>query len=137
MTNKLHNKTNTINSLILQPNPDDNKLTKTVNGTNEQEERMDISVVTEKPLTIYLNSQEIVTTMTLGDMPKELSVGYLLNQNMLNKNDDILSVEFDDELEVVIVRTKRKTNYEKKLRKKIRTSGCAVGTVYGLSLIHI
>jgi len=131
MTNKLHNKTNTINSLILQPNPDDNKLTKTVNGTNEQEERMDISVVTEKPLTIYLNSQEIVTTMTLGDMPKELSVGYLLNQNMLNKNDDILSVEFDDELEVVIVRTKRKTNYEKKLRKKIRTSGCAVGTVFG------
>jgi len=131
MTNKLHNKTNTINSLILQPNPDDNKLTKTVNGTNEQEERMDISVVTEKPLTIYLNSQEIVTTMTLGDMPKELSVGYLLNQNMLNKNDDILSVEFDDELEIVVVRTKRKTNYEKKLRKKIRTSGCAVGTVYG------
>ena len=131
MTNKLHNKTNTINSLILQPNPEDNKLTKKVNGTNEQEKRIDISVVTEKPLTIYLNSQEIVTTMTLGDMPKELSVGYLLNQNMLNKNDDILSVEFDDELEVVIVRTKRKTNYEKKLRKKIRTSGCAVGTVYG------
>ena len=131
MTNKLDNKTHTINSLILQPNPEDNKLTKKVNGTNEQEERIDISVVTEKPLTIYLNSQEIVTTMTLGDMPKELSVGYLLNQNMLNKNDDILSVEFDDELEVVIVRTKRKTNYEKKLRKKIRTSGCAVGTVYG------
>ena len=131
MTNKLDNKTHTINSLVLQPNPEDNKLTKKVNGTNEQEERIDISVVTEKPLTIYLNSQEIVTTMTLGDMPKELSVGYLLNQNMLNKNDDILSVEFDDELEVVIVRTKRKTNYEKKLRKKIRTSGCAVGTVFG------
>ena len=131
MTNKLNSKTNTINSLILQPNPDDSKLTKKVNGTNEQEEKIDISVVAEKPLTIYLNSQEIVTTMTLGDMPKELSVGYLLNQNMLNKNDDILSVEFDEELEVVIVRTKRKTNYEKKLRKKIRTSGCAVGTVYG------
>ena len=131
MTNKRNNKTHTINSLILQPNPEDNKLTKKVNGTNEQKERIDISVVNEKPLTIYLNSQEIVTTMTLGDMPKELSVGYLLNQNMLNKNDDILSVEFDDELEVVIVRTKRKTNYEKKLRKKIRTSGCAVGTVYG------
>ena len=131
MTNNLNNKTHTINSLILQPNPEDNKLTKKVNGINEQKERIDISVVAEKPLTIYLNSQEIVTTMTLGDMPKELSVGYLLNQNMLNKNDDILSVEFDDELEVVIVRTKRKTNYEKKLRKKIRTSGCAVGTVYG------
>ena len=131
MNNKLINKTNTFNSLILQPNPEDNKLTKKVNGTNEQEEKIDISVVAEKPLTIYLNSQEIVTTMTLGDMPKELSVGYLLNQNMLNKNDDILSVEYDDELDVVVVRTKRKTNYEKKLTKKIRTSGCAVGTVYG------
>jgi len=131
MTNKLNNKTNTFNSLILQPNPEDNKLTKKVSGTNEQEEKVDLSVVAEKPLTIYLNSQEIVTTMTLGDMPKELSVGYLLNQNMLNKNDVILSVEFDDELEVVVVRTKRKTNYEKKLTKKIRTSGCAVGTVYG------
>lgn len=131
MNNKLINKTNTFNSLILQPNPEDNKLTKKVNGTNEQEEKVEISVVVEKPLTIYLNSQEIVTTMTLGDMPKELSVGYLLNQNMLNKNDDILSVEYDDELDVVVVRTKRKTNYEKKLTKKIRTSGCAVGTVYG------
>ena len=131
MNNKLINKTNTFNSLVLQPNPEDNKLTKKVNGTNEQEEKVEISVVVEKPLTIYLNSQEIVTTMTLGDMPKELSVGYLLNQNMLNKNDDILSVEYDDELDVVVVRTKRKTNYEKKLTKKIRTSGCAVGTVYG------
>ena len=69
--------------MILQPNPEDNKLTKKVSGTNEQEEKVDLSVVAEKPLTIYLNSQEIVTTMTLGDMPKELSVGYLLNQNML------------------------------------------------------
>ena len=31
----------------------------------------------------------------------------------------------------VVVRTKRKTNYENKLRKKITTSGCAIGTVFG------
>ena len=40
-------------------------------------------------------------------------------------------IDYDDELDVVVIRTKRKTNYEKKLTKKIRTSGCAVGTVYG------
>ena len=85
MTEKLINKINTTNSLILQPNIDDNKLTKKVSGINELNEPIDIDVVTEKPLTIYLNSQEIVTTMTLGDMPKELSVGYLLNQNMINE----------------------------------------------------
>ena len=131
MTQKLTNKINTTNSLILQPNIDDNKLTKKVSGINELNEPIDIDVVTEKPLTIYLNSQEIVTTMTLGDMPKELSVGYLLNQNMINRKDTIEAIDYDEDIEVVIVRTKRKTNYEKKLSKKIRTSGCAVGTVYG------
>ena len=131
MTEKLINKINTTNSLILQPNIDDNKLTKKVSGINELNEPIDIDVVTEKPLTIYLNSQEIVTTMTLGDMPKELSVGYLLNQNMINRKDVIEAIDYDEDIEVVIVRTKRKTNYEKKLSKKIRTSGCAVGTVYG------
>mgnify|MGYP001205945936 FL=1 len=131
MTEKLINKINTTNSLILQPNIDDNKLTKKVSGINELNEPIDIDVVTEKPLTIYLNSQEIVTTMTLGDMPKELSVGYLLNQNMINRKDVIEEIDYDEDIDVVIVRTKRKTNYEKKLSKKIRTSGCAVGTVYG------
>ena len=131
MTEKLINKMNTTNSLILQPNIDDNKLTKKVSGINELNEPTDIDVVSEKPLTIYLNSQEIVTTMTLGDMPKELSVGYLLNQNMINRKDVIEEIDYDEDIDVVIVRTKRKTNYEKKLSKKIRTSGCAVGTVYG------
>ena len=131
MTEKLINKINTTNPLILQPNIDDNKLTKKVSGINELNEPIDIDVVTEKPLTIYLNSQEIVTTMTLGDMPKELSVGYLLNQNMINRKDVIEDIDYDEDIDVVIVRTKRKTNYEKKLSKKIRTSGCAVGTVYG------
>src|SRR5262249_53014624 len=32
---------------------------------------------------------------------------------------------------VAVVRTKRKTNYEKKLKKKVQTSGCAQGTVFG------
>ena len=131
MIEKLINKINTTNSLILQPNIDDNKLTKKVSGINELNEPIDIDVVTEKPLTIYLNSQEIVTTMTLGDMPKELSVGYLLNQNMINRKDVIEDIDYDEDIDVVVVRTKRKTNYEKKLSKKIRTSGCAVGTVYG------
>ena len=118
-------------NLIITPNPNDKKLTQSVKGKNELGEKIDLSVVTEKALTIYLNSQEIVTTMTLGDMPKELAVGYLLNQNMLQYNDYINEIEYDEDLEVVIVRTQRKTNYEEKLSKKIRTSGCAVGTVYG------
>ena len=128
MTEKLINKMNTTNSLILQPNIDDNKLTKTVYGINELNETIDIDVVTEKPLTIYLNSQEIVTTMTLGDMTKELSVGYLLNQNMINRKDVREAMDYDEDIDVVIVRRKRKTNYEKKHSKQKRKSDRAVGT---------
>ena len=41
------------------------------------------------------------------------------------------AVDYDEELSVVVVRTKRKTNYEKKLKKKVQTSGCAQGTAFG------
>ena len=85
----------------------------------------------ERALTIFLNAQEIVTAMTIGDYPEYLAIGYLLNQHMLLPDDVITSVDYDEELALVVVRTKRKTNYEKKLKKKVQTSGCAQGTVFG------
>ena len=50
---------------------------------------------------------------------------------MIQPADEITGIDHDDELGVVVVRTARKTNYEKKLRKKTLTSGCAQGTVFG------
>ncbi len=85
----------------------------------------------ERALTIFLNSQEIVTAMTINDYPEYLALGYLLNQHMLLPDDVVTGVDYDEELAVVVVRTKRKTNYEKKLKKKVQTSGCAQGTVFG------
>ena len=69
--------------------------------------------------------------MTICDYPKYLAIGYLLNQNMLKKNDKITGVDYDEEISTVVVRTKLKTNYEDKLKKKTLTSGCAQGTVFG------
>ena len=63
--------------------------------------------------------------MTVGDYPDHLAVGYLLNQGMLLADDTITGVEFDDDLGVVVVRTRRQTDYEDKIRKKTLTSGCA------------
>ena len=115
----------------ISPNLENDNLTESIECLNESGENIKLPVVKEIPLTIYLNKQEIVTAMTLGDMPNLLAVGYLLNQNMLKKDDVISEIDYDEDLQVVIVRTERKTNYEKKMEKKIRTSGCAVGTVYG------
>ncbi|MDC0456485.1 formate dehydrogenase accessory sulfurtransferase FdhD [Alphaproteobacteria bacterium] len=115
----------------ISPNLENDDLTETINCINEAGENIQLPVVKEIPLTIYLNKQEIVTAMTLGDMPDILAVGYLLNQNMLQRDDIISDIDYDSDLQVVIIRTERITNYEKKMEKKIRTSGCAIGTVYG------
>jgi FdhD protein len=125
------NKMSKIKEFYISPDLGNDDLTKSIDCFNEAGEQIKLPVVTEVPLTIYLNKQEIVTAMTLGDMPELLAVGYLLNQKMLKSEDIISEINYDKELQVVVVRTDRKTNYEKKMEKKIRTSGCAVGTVYG------
>ncbi|MEA2779635.1 MAG: FdhD protein [Rhodospirillaceae bacterium] len=116
---------------IVKPDPADPRLTRRVAGIDESGRPIETDVVVERPLTLFLNGQEIVTMMTIGDHPDCLAVGYLLNQNMLQPADEITGIDHDDELGVVVVRTGRKTDYEKKLRKKTLTSGCAQGTVFG------
>lgn len=116
---------------VLQPDPFAPGLSTSVTGIDQNGEPVDTRVVTEKPLTLYLNRQEVVTMMTIGDHPDLLAVGYLKNQNMLADDDVITGIEYDDDLDVVIVRTERETNFEEKLKKKVRTSGCAQGTVFG------
>jgi FdhD protein len=115
----------------VRPNPDDPRLTQLVRGVDQDRKPTTIAVVVERPLTLFLNGQEIVTMMTVGDHPDCLAVGYLLNQNMLRADDRITAIDHDDELETVVVRTERRTDFEKKLRKKTLTSGCAQGTVFG------
>jgi FdhD protein len=118
-------------SYIVRPDPDDPRLSVEVAGVDQTGAPTTTRVVTERPLTLYLNAQEIVTMMTIGDHPGYLGIGYLLNQMMLQHNDEITGVDFDDELDVVVVRTERRTDYEEKMKKRTLTSGCAQGTTFG------
>ena len=116
---------------LLRPDPADPRLTERVAGVDQAGEHIETSVTVERALTIYLNAQEIVTAMTIGDYPDYLALGYLLNQNMLRADDEVTGVDYDDDLAVAVVRTTRATDYEAKLKKKVQTSGCAQGTVFG------
>ncbi|AZQ69287.1 formate dehydrogenase accessory sulfurtransferase FdhD [Silicimonas algicola] len=116
---------------LIAPDPARAGLTRTVDGVDEAGVRQTIQVVEERPLTIFLNGQEIVTAMTIGDFPEYLALGFLRNQGMLRDGETVKGVDFDEELETVVVRTDGATTYEEKLKKKTRTSGCAVGTVFG------
>ena len=119
------------NKYLIKSDIDNLELTKIVKGFDEKKHKITTKVIHEKPLTIYLNNQEIVTLMSIGDHPKYLAIGYLLNQNMFKKDDELKSIIYEKDIETIVIRTKGQTNFEKKLKKKITTSGCAQGTVFG------
>ena len=122
---------NELSNYLIAPDPTAVRLTRSVSGVDHTGAEVAINVVEERPLTIFLNRQEIVTAMTIGDYPAYLALGFLRNQWMLRPDEEITGVDYDEELETVVVRTKRATDYEDKMQRKTRTSGCAVGTVFG------
>src|SRR3546814_19616318 len=69
--------------LLVRPDPLDPRLTETVDGLDHEGRAISTKVSVERPLTLFLNGQEIVTMMTIGDYPDYLALGYLINQRML------------------------------------------------------
>ncbi len=120
-----------VSEFLIAPDPAAPGLTRAVEGTDQFGAPQTVSVVEERPLTIFLNSREIVTAMTIGDYPDYLALGFLLNQGMLRPDDTVTGVDYDEDIDTVVVRTAGETSFEDKLQKKTRTSGCAVGTVFG------
>src|SRR6201999_3528600 len=95
---------------LIVPNPDDPRLTERVLGIDQTGAKVETRVPVERPLTLYLNAQEIVTMMTINDYPEYLALGYLLNQNMLRYDDVVTEVEYHEDIEVVVVRTEHHTD---------------------------
>ena len=118
-------------NFYIGPNVNQPGLTTELTGKDANGQSVQLPVVTEKAITIFLNNQEIVTAMTIGDYLEELAIGFLFNQSMITADDKIDQIDYDEDLSVIVVRTEKKTNFEKKLQSKIRTSGCAQGTIYG------
>ncbi len=116
---------------LISPNPKDPHLTRRVEAVDHEGKPIETSVTVERPLTLFLNGQEIVTMMTIGDYPEYLALGYLLNQNMIHDDDRITAIDYDDDVQCIVVRTAMKTTFEEKVKKKTLTSGCAQGTVFG------
>ncbi len=86
----------------------------------------------ERPLTLYLDKRELVTLMTMGASPEALAVGYLRNQRFIHSIEDIAAVQVDWEVEAVAVTTRSGVeNIEERTAKKVVTTGCGQGTVFG------
>src|ERR1700724_2206702 len=92
---------------LIRPDPLDPRLTERVTGVDQTGQAIETRVTVERALTIFLNSQEIVTAMTINDYPEYLALGYLLTQNLLLPDDLVTGVDYDEELSVCVVRTTR------------------------------
>ena len=92
----------------------------------------DTAVAGEHPLTLYVDKREILTLMTLGAAPEALAIGYLRNQRLIDRLEEIVSVQVDWEVGAVAVSTRHGLkDLEAKLGKRTKTSGCGQGTVFG------
>jgi FdhD protein len=91
-----------------------------------------VSLVGERPLTIYLDKYEIVTLMTIGSHPELLTLGYLLNQGLLDNLDQVRITQVDWETNsVAVITSKQHTDIRSMLEKRTITTGCGQGTVFG------
>lgn len=103
---------------------------------NHLGEEVDSKVAGELPLTIKIDNEELITLMTLGTRPEELTLGYLRNQGIIDSIDNILSIDvkWDIGISNVITKNKNVKNILDKLEKKTVTTGCGQGTIFGSTI---
>jgi FdhD protein len=104
----------------------------TVSARDETGAVRETAIAGEHPLTLYVDKHELLTLMTLGAAPEALAIGYLRNQRLLERIEDIVSVQVDWDVAAVVVKTRRGLkDLEQKTKKRTTTSGCGQGTVFG------
>src|SRR5881397_2199110 len=97
----------------------------TVTAVDEAGVARETPIAGEHPLTLYVDKQEVLTLMTLGAAPEALAIGYLRNQRLLDRIEEVVSVQVDWETNAVAVHTRNGLrNLEAKLGKRTTTSGC-------------
>jgi FdhD protein len=90
------------------------------------------SIAGEHPLTLYVDKHELLTIMTLGAAPEALAIGYLRNQRLIERIEDVVSVQVDWDVNAVAVTTRHGLkDLEAKTAKRTKTTGCGQGTVFG------
>jgi FdhD protein len=104
----------------------------TVRAVDESGEPRDTAIAGEHPLTLYVDKRELLTIMTLGAAPEALAIGYLRNQRLLQRIEDVVSVQVDWDVNAVVVKTHHGLkDLEAKTAKRTKTTGCGQGTVFG------
>ena len=107
-------------------------LTREVTVVNEWGEEVVSTIPCERALTVYVDKRELVTLMTLGGHPELLVLGFLRNQRLVSSLHDIESITVDWEVGAAAVKTRKGIdNIEERTSKRVVTTGCGQGSVFG------
>jgi FdhD protein len=108
-------------------------LTREVEVLDEFGQRRTLHIPAERPLTLYVDKREVVTLMTLGAAPELLTLGYLRNQQLVTSLGDIESITVDWDVAAAAVKTRsgRTADVEARTARRIVTTGCGQGTMFG------
>lgn len=113
-------------------------LTHAVEVVNQHGDRERLAIPAERDLTVYVDKRELVTLMTLGAQPELLTLGYLLNQRLVDSAEQVESVTVDWEVGAVAVRTRDGIDrIEQRTARKVVTTGCGQGSVFGGLMDHV
>lgn len=108
------------------------KPTRAVRVMDEYQHTRALHIAEERPLTLYLDSHEIVTLMTLGTAPEWLALGYIKNQGLISDIGEIKSVQVDWQVNAAAITTYAgRDDWRERLGPRIVTTGCGQGTVFG------
>ena len=108
-------------------------LTREVEVRDEFGQQRTIQIPAERPLTLYVDTREIVTLMTLGAAPELLALGYLRNQRLVESPEDVESITVDWDVEAAAVKTRYGStpSIAERTARRIVTTGCGQGTMFG------
>ena len=108
-------------------------LTREVEVRDEFGQRRTIQIPTERPLTLFVDKRELVTLMTLGAAPELLALGYLRNQRLVDSLADVDSITVDWEVDAAAVKTRQgaSSSIDARTSRRIVTTGCGQGTMFG------
>ncbi len=105
---------------------------------DEYGERRSIHIPSERPLTVFVDKRELVTLMTLGQMPELLVLGYLRNQRLVTDVAEVESVTVDWDVGAAAVRTRHGVHdLAAKTAHRVVTTGCGQGTVFGDAMTQL
>jgi FdhD protein len=107
-------------------------LTREIEVRDEFGQERRVSIPAERALTVFVDTRELVTLMTLGAAPELLVLGYLRNQRLIDSVDDNDSITVDWDVDAAPVKTRAGIErFDQKTAKRVVTTGCGQGTVFG------